>query len=125
VGLQNLAVLESEGLVERAAVLGARLLEGLRTLAALPAVGDVRGLGLMCAVELVEDKGTRAPAVGLGARVVAEMRRRGVFTRFRGGAGGAFPIGDTILLAPPLVTTEEQIDRILSVLHDALRAAAA
>jgi adenosylmethionine-8-amino-7-oxononanoate aminotransferase len=123
VALRNLDILEQERLVEVARTKGARLLEGLQTLANVPVVGDVRGLGLMCGVELVEDQATRAPAIGLGARVLAEARTRGLFTRIRGGARGEYPIGDTICLAPPLVTTDEQIDRIVAILHDALRAA--
>ena len=66
VGLRNIDIIEQEGLAERAAVMGKRLLAGLETLRSLPAVGDVRGLGMMCGVELVEDKATRKPAIGLG-----------------------------------------------------------
>ncbi|MGH7378368.1 MAG: aspartate aminotransferase family protein, partial [Candidatus Methylomirabilales bacterium] len=61
VALKNLEIIEREGLVERAAKMGERLLKGLRTLSSLPAVGDVRGLGLMCGVELVADKASKAP----------------------------------------------------------------
>lgn len=122
VALANLDILEQEGLVERAARMGARLLDGLRTLRDLPLVGDVRGLGLMCGVELVLDKGTKAPALGVGARVLAEARRRGLVTRIRVGQAGAHPIGDVVLLAPPFVVTESQVDRIVGILHDALRA---
>jgi putrescine---pyruvate transaminase len=102
--------------------MGRRLLDGLQTLTEHPVVGDVRGLGMMCGVELVEDRATRKPAIGLGNRVFAEARERGLFTRIRGGAGGHFPIGDTICLAPPLTTSEEEIDRIVSILHDSIRA---
>jgi adenosylmethionine-8-amino-7-oxononanoate aminotransferase len=125
VGLANVAIMEREGLAEAAATKGRRLLEGLRTLMEHPVVGDVRGLGLMCAVELVEDRATRAPSVGPGGRVIAEARRRGLFTRIRGGARGDTPVGDTICLAPPLTTSDEQLDRIVGILHDAIRAATA
>ncbi|MCS7235182.1 MAG: aspartate aminotransferase family protein [Armatimonadota bacterium] len=122
VALRNLDILEREGLVERAARMGQRLLQGLQTLRDLPVVGDVRGLGLMCGVELVEDRATKAPALGLGARVLAEAKKRGLVTRMRVGQGGDHPIGDTILLAPPLVLTEEQVDRIVSILRDSIAA---
>ncbi len=125
VALRNIQIMQDEHLAERADVLGRRLLEGLKTLEEYDVVGDVRGLGLMCGVELVESKATRAPMVGLGGKVAAEARRRGLFTRNRGGAKGEFPIGDTICLAPPLVTSEEQIDRIVTVLHESIRAASA
>ena len=122
VGLRNLEIFEREGLVERAAAIGRRLLAGLETLRELPVVGDVRGLGLMAGVELVEDRGAKTPAVGLGARVLAEARARGLVTRVRPGQTGAYPIGDTICLAPPLVITEAQVDRIVEVLRESIRA---
>jgi adenosylmethionine-8-amino-7-oxononanoate aminotransferase len=121
VALRNLEILEQEGLVERAARMGQRLLAGLKTLRDLPVVGDVRGLGLMCGVELVEDRGTKEPAIGLGSRVLSEARRRGLVTRIRAGQRGEFPIGDTILLAPPLVITEEQVDRMVEILRESIR----
>ncbi len=70
-GWRNVAIIEREGLVERSAVMGRKLLAGLETLRALPQVGDVRGLGMLAAVELVTDQASRAPAPGLGAKVVA------------------------------------------------------
>ncbi|MGH2390602.1 MAG: aspartate aminotransferase family protein [Chloroflexota bacterium] len=124
VGLRNLQIIEEEGLCERAAVVGAQLLEGLQSLRSHQAVGDVRGLGMMCGVELVEDRDSRVPAIGLGNKVAAEARKRGVFIRNRGGARGEFPIGDTLCIAPPLITTEAQVERIVAVLDDSLRAAA-
>jgi putrescine aminotransferase len=66
VGLRNIDILEQEGLPERAAVMGKRLLAGLELLRSLPVVGDVRGLGMMCGVELVEEQASRKPAIGLG-----------------------------------------------------------
>ncbi len=125
VGLANLDIFERERLVERAASMGARLQAGLQSLRDLPPVGDVRGLGLIAGVELVKDKGTKEPALGPGGRVIAEARKRGLITRIRGGQAGDFPIGDTICLAPPLVITEAQVDRIVEILHDSIKAAGA
>jgi len=122
VGLANIGIMEREGLVERAGVIGRRLLAGLETLRDLAPVGDVRGFGLMCAVELVEDKKTKKPALGLGGRVVREARSRGLLARIR--AGSADPaVGDTICLAPPLMTPEETIDRIPVILRESVLAA--
>jgi len=122
VGLRNVELIEQEGLVENAAVMGRRLLAGLETLRDLAPVGDVRGLGLMCGVELVENKETRKPAIGLGGKVVREALSRGLITRIRG--GGADPaIGDTICVAPPLMTPPETIDRIVSIIRDSITAA--
>jgi adenosylmethionine-8-amino-7-oxononanoate aminotransferase len=122
VGLSNVDIIEREGLVARASVMGRRLMAGLETLRELPAVGDVRGLGLMCGVELVEDQATKKPAIGLGGRVVREARSRGLIARIRGGSADP-PAGDTITLAPPLMTPEETIDRIPTILRESIIAA--
>ena len=122
VGLRNVEIIEQEGLVERAAVMGKRLLAGLETLRDLPAVGDVRGLGMMCGVELVKDCDTKAPATGLVARITREALNRGLLPRLR--AGSVDPaIGDTICVAPPLMTPEATIDRIPEILRAAITAA--
>lgn len=114
VALANLDIIEREHLVERAAVLGARLLSKLNSLAAHPHVGDVRGLGLMAAVELVADKATRAdfpPEHKVGSRVLSATLARGMFTRIR---------GDVYNFAPPYVTSEQQIDRMVEILGAAI-----
>jgi putrescine---pyruvate transaminase len=116
VALANIDILEREGLPERAATLGRRLLGGLQTLADLPGVGDVRGLGMMAAIELVQDKATKqpcAPAANVGPRVGAEMLKRGLWTRV---------VGETICLAPPLVTSEDEVDRIVESVAGAIQA---
>jgi len=123
VALRNLDILEQEGLVERAGSMGRRLLKGLETLRDLPAVGDVRGFGLMCGVELVTDKTAKTPALGLGARVLQEARARGLLARLRVGAADP-PVGDTICLAPPLMTPPETIDKIVDILRTAIATAA-
>jgi len=114
VALRNLQIIEEEGLVEQAASLGERLLSGLRGLRRHPNVGDVRGLGLMAAVELVADTRSRAPfdpAQAVGPKLLREMRRRGVITRVR---------GDTVVLAPPLVITDNQLDRLIEVIGESI-----
>jgi adenosylmethionine-8-amino-7-oxononanoate aminotransferase len=122
VGLRNVEIIENEGLVERAAAMGPRLLAGLEELRELPVVGDVRGLGMMCGIELVNDRDTKAPALGLGARLTREALTRGLLPRIR--PGSADPrIGDTICLAPPLMTPPEVLDRIPQILRDAIIAA--
>jgi adenosylmethionine-8-amino-7-oxononanoate aminotransferase len=116
VALANLDILQREGLRERAAELGQRLLRGLKTLESHRHVGEVRGLGLTAGVELVADKGTKAefpPAEKVGARVHVATQERGMFTRLR---------GDVYLFAPCYVTTEAQIDRMVQVLGESIRA---
>ncbi len=122
VGLRNIDIIEQEGLAERAATMGSKLLAGLETLRSLPAVGDVRGLGMMCGVELVEDRATRKPAIGLGGRVVAEAMNRGLIIRQRGGGGDPVS-GDSLCIAPPLMTPEATLDRIVGIVGESIKAA--
>lgn len=119
VGLENLAIFEREGLVERAATLGPWFQERLGSLRALPRVGDVRGLGMMAAVELV-DQDAEPPAfysraIPWAARVLAACRERGLIARV---------VQNTICLAPPLVSSEAQIDRAIQVLGESIASAA-
>ncbi len=116
VALANLKILQEEGLVARAAELGARLLSRLRPLEALEHVGEVRGLGLLVGIELVADRATKArfPAEAeVGRRVRAELFKRGLYTRV---------LGEVICLAPPFVTSEAQLDRIADIVHEAIPA---
>src|SRR5436190_6951131 len=117
VALATLDILEREGLVEAAGHKGKKLLDGLKQLAPLEHVGDVRGLGLMCGVELVEDKATKrafASARKLGAKVLQECSRRGLVSRVK---------DDIFLLAPPFVITDTEIDRIVNILAEAIPSA--
>ncbi len=116
VALRNLRILEEEDLPNQAAEKGAYLLDALRSsLADHPHVGDIRGKGLMCAVEFVKDKSTKAefdPADRVGAKLDSEAQNRGLFTRLR---------GDVFCLAPPFVTTRDQLDRIVQILRESVR----
>jgi putrescine aminotransferase len=122
VGLRNVQIIEDEGLVERSAEMGRRLLAGLEEFYNLPNVGEVRGLGLMCGVELVADKSTKAPALGLGVKVAREAMARGLLVRSR--PGSAEPaMGDTLCLSPPLSTPTEVLDKIPQILRESIIAA--
>ncbi len=125
VGLANIDIIEREGLVERAQVQGDRFRAGLSELASLPNVGEVRGIGMLAAIELVEDKGSKQPALGLGGKVVGEFMKRGLITRQRGGADGPPASGDTLVFAPPLMTPEATLDRIVQIVGDSIVAATA
>jgi len=117
VALANLDIIEREGLVGEAKRKGRKLLDGLAgALAAHPHVGDVRGLGMMCAVEIVKNKATKEefPAADkVGFRVHEETQKRGLYSRHR---------GDVFLLAPPLVTTDAEIDRIIQIMGESVPA---
>ncbi len=119
VALANLEIIEREGLVAAVEQKGRRLLAGLRQLSSLDHVGDVRGIGLMAGIEFVEDKTSKKAfpgAMKIGERVFKECVKRGLFSRIR---------GDIYMLAPPFVVTDEQIDRIINVLGEAIPAAVA
>lgn len=114
VALRNIAIIEDEQLVERAAEVGGRFQERLRTLASHPHVGDVRGIGMIAAVEVVADKASKqlfAPTAGVTQKLVDAMLERGLFTRV---------VLDAVCLAPPLVTTEAQLDAIVEAVGSAI-----
>jgi putrescine aminotransferase len=115
VGLRNLQIFDDENLVENAASLGEHLHAGLRTLLDEDGVGNVRGLGFIAGVQIVEDKETMKPfsvELNVGPRLVAEARERGLISR---------NLADNYLLAPPLVTTPDQVDQIVEILRDSIR----
>jgi putrescine---pyruvate transaminase len=117
VALRNLDIIEGEHLVERAAAGGARLLHELRGLETLDGVGHVRGLGLLAAVEIVADKTTkeRFPAQArLTQKLTDSLLERGLYTRVA---------LDCICLAPPLVASDAELDRIVQILREAIPAA--
>lgn len=118
--LANLEIMTAEELPKRAAYTGTYLLEQLRELLELPIVGDVRGLGLLLAVELVEEKEARTPLSGARvAAVVGACSERGVIVGRSTGTGAG--LGNCIVLAPPLVLSEAEADRIVEVLTNALK----
>jgi adenosylmethionine-8-amino-7-oxononanoate aminotransferase len=127
VALKNIEILEREGLCENARKMGDRLHAGLKAaFDGHPNAGDIRGgKGLLAAVEFVEDRATRKNFDGghkVASRLQSEMKARGVVTRTRP-AGGAHPAtGDILYFAPPLVVTDEEIDRLVSVSCDAVKA---
>jgi 4-aminobutyrate aminotransferase-like enzyme/Ser/Thr protein kinase RdoA (MazF antagonist) len=118
--LAVLDVIEDEQLVENAGRVGRWLQDAIRDLADThPAIGDVRGRGLMVGVDLVTDRSTREPDGALANRVMNGMRERGVLVSTTGREGNVMKI------RPPLVITEEQAESIVGTLDEALSAARA
>lgn len=112
-GLATLEILEAEGLVERAARLGAWALELLREMGRRhPLVGDVRGLGLRLAVELVSDRVTKAPA----REAAAEVARRALARGLNLSVGGE----SVLVLSPPLVVTEAELETAFGIVDACL-----
>jgi 2,2-dialkylglycine decarboxylase (pyruvate) len=118
-GLAVLAVIEEEGLVERARGRGEYLLERLRELqGGHEQIGEVRGRGLLVGLELVLDRESREPANELGAQVTAECLRRGLSMNIvRAGTSA-----NCFRIAPPLSVTEDEIDLAVEILDASLRA---
>lgn len=115
VGLENLKIIEERDLIGNAARLSGPFQEGLRKYADHPLVGEVRGTGLIAALEMVADKDTKRPfdPVGkLGGKAFEIGHEEGLICR---------NLGDTLALCPPLIITEDdaaEIVRIMGVILD-------
>src|SRR5262245_53238818 len=107
-----LDILERDGLAAGAARSGAYLQKRMQAaFAQLPIVGEVRGVGMLAAIEFVADRGSKRrfdPALKVGARVSKAARDRGLIAR-------AMPHGDILGFAPPLVMTESEIDEMVGI----------
>lgn len=113
-----LDVIESEGLCARAALLGGRMRARLQTLAEeLPCIGEVRGLGMMVAIELVKDKKTREPDAALTSAILAEAERRGLILLSCG------VNANVVRLLAPLTIPEAILEEGLELLGESIRAA--
>jgi L-2,4-diaminobutyrate transaminase len=121
-GVANLKLVDSLGLVANAREMGGYFRTALaEALAGQRFLGDLRGEGLLAAVELQRDPGAGVdfdPAEKITAQIVAEMARRGVIAR-------AMPQGEIIGFAPPLCLTRAEADTIISVTKDAITAVTA
>lgn len=124
-GVAVLRYLHEHQLVERARSDGGWFLEQVGRLSAHPAVGDVRGRGMLVGIEFVQDKGTRSPLppdVRFSERVVLEARKRKVIVlRGRGTRDGIR--GEHILLSPPLITSRDELRHLVQVMDEAISAA--
>jgi adenosylmethionine---8-amino-7-oxononanoate aminotransferase len=112
--LANLEVFEREDVLARVRERSAQLARRLEELRALDAVGDIRQRGLMVGVELVRERATRArfdPADRVGHWVCMALRRRGVILR---------PLGDTLVIMPPLSIRASELDLLVDAVRDAI-----
>jgi adenosylmethionine-8-amino-7-oxononanoate aminotransferase len=113
--LANIQILQREQLVENAAAMGAYLLEQLQGLRHHPTVGDIRGLGLLTAVELVQDRPSKAKFTLDSEEVKtlnAQLLERGLLTRAT----------HIIMLSPPLCITRAEVDRIVEIVDSSVTA---
>ncbi|MCC6312702.1 MAG: aspartate aminotransferase family protein [Thermomicrobiales bacterium] len=111
--LKNIEIFEQEDLVKRGAETGAYLKSQLDELRSHPSVGDVRGTGMVYGLDLVTNKETRAKIAKDGAfskRMNELMMERGLITR----------LWDILHLAPPLVITRDEVDRMVAIVDESL-----
>lgn len=117
-GVANLKLIDALGLVANAKNVGAYLLDAMRdALGTHPNVGDIRGSGLLCAVELVEDREKHLlfdSSRKVNALIVAEMQSNGVIAR-------AMPQADIVGFAPPFCLSEDEADVVVKATQNAIR----
>ena len=113
--LSTIAIIEEEGLVERARTLGDHAMGRLREVQAqVGCIGEVRGRGLLIGVEIVENCDTRAPDPALAERIYYACLDRGLSFKITA--------GNVLTLSPPLVISRTDLDHALDILTDAIRA---
>lgn len=114
VALRNIRIIEEEDVTSNAREVGAYLLDRLQEIAPHPHVGEVRGKGMMLMVELVADKRSKAkfdPSLNIGGKMQAATRERGIIVRCS---------NDGIAIAPPLILTHDEADRIAQAIQRAV-----
>lgn len=111
VGLKNLEIMERDEYPKRARELGSLLLDGLKTLLEFPFVGDVRGLGLVCGVEIVSDKQSKTADPAMAMKIFKAAQERGLRSR---------PLGNTLAFSPPISIDEQEVDEIVKRLGAAM-----
>ena len=120
-GVANLELIDREGLVANARTVGAHLMSRLHeTLDGHDIVGDVRGEGLLAAIEFAAQPESRKlfdPALKVGARVAAACVERGLIAR-------PMPEGDILGLAPPLCLSQDEADEIVRIVREGVDAVA-
>ena len=112
--LAVMKLIEKEGLIERTAANGAYLTQELNKLYKYPIVGDIRGIGLLWAIELVADRKTKKPLdpkLGVGTKIRDWFMEHNMILRNN---------GDILVLAPPLVISREELDTVLRGLDEAI-----
>jgi len=111
VALRNLELMEERDIFAHAAVVGEILQQRLAALADHPLVGEVRGVGLIAAVEVVADKASKTPfpaEKAVAAQVAMHCEAHGLILR---------ALGDSIAICPPLIITADQVDELVSKLE--------
>ena len=114
ISLEAIRIITEEGVFEHLREVAPKFQSRLRSLASHALIGEARGVGLMGALEMVADKRTKTPfpsEVRIGERISRAARQRGLIAR---------PLGSALVLAPPFITTESQIDDMFTVLEEVI-----
>lgn len=120
VGLTVMDVIERERLMARAVAAGARLRNGLESLQQrFECIGDVRGRGLLLGIEIVTDRKSRVPDLDMGDRIGAAAMARGLSMNIV----KVPAMGAVFRIAPPLTVTDEELDRGIEIMGEAIEAA--
>ena len=118
VAMANLDIIENDKLVEQSADVGSYFHTTLnKRFANEDFVAQVRGQGMLAAVQLVKDKGSKTffePSFKIAPKVTVECYKRGLIAR-------PLPSVDSVAFSPPLITTKSDVDRIVSIFEDSLR----
>jgi adenosylmethionine-8-amino-7-oxononanoate aminotransferase len=117
-GVASLDIFEQEAVLDRLPRKIAQLADGLTRFRDLDLVGDIRQIGLIAGIELVQDRKTKVPfppSARVGVQVIKEARTRGVMLR---------PLGDVIVLMPPLAIAEDELALLLDATYASIEAVA-
>ncbi|WP_429904207.1 aspartate aminotransferase family protein [Heyndrickxia sporothermodurans] len=116
VGLKNIEIIENENLVENSRIMGEELLNGFKSLQMeFDFIGEVRTLGLIGAIEMVNPETNERFDTLIAPRVSAEAAKRGLIVRTVGFEGM-----DTVVFSPPLIINKQEIQELISILREAL-----
>ena len=124
IGAAVLRYIDEHRLIQRSARMGAHLYDRLKALEAFDIVGDIRALGLFAGIEFVRNKQTKAwfePHLKVNQMIANTAFERGLIT-YPGGGGVDGVHGDHLLLAPPFIITESQIDDMVTILEETIQA---
>jgi len=117
--LKNIEIYEKENLVERSRILGDRLKQEMMELEDHPLVGDIRGFGFLLGIELVKDKETKEPVEPSTIdQIISECKSNGLIIGKNGATVAGF--NNILALSPPLSSTDEDVDFIITTLKSAL-----
>ena len=115
--LANITFMEENNLAEHSAEKGERARESLRAIQPKNVtIGEIRGMGLMIGIEIVEDAESKAPAAAAAGKIKGAVREKGVLI----GLGGAY--GNVLRIQPPLTISDDELDKVLAAIKEVLEA---